>query len=153
MPLCRNGNRRKSISDGGWKSRVGRLGIARNSRIEVNNNHEEDSHDVTAHRLLDFTKIFSTRMLESLDLSSAQVDLLNTIAFELSKIPGVIAVVLGGSYARRTARPDSDLDVGLYYSKNSPPDIEAIRRVLCRPWHAGDPGTDAQASLTRARFA
>ena len=67
-------------------------------------------------------------MLDSLDLSSVQVDLLSAIAFELSKIPGVIAVVLGGSYARRTARPDSDLDVGLYYSKNSPPDIEAIPR-------------------------
>jgi Nucleotidyltransferase domain len=67
-------------------------------------------------------------MLESLGLSSAHVDLLNAITFELSKVPGVIAVVLGGSYARRTARPDSDLDVGLYYSKNSPPDIEAIRR-------------------------
>ena len=67
-------------------------------------------------------------MLDSLDLSSVQIDLLNAIAFELSKISGVIAVALGGSYARRTARPDSDLDVGLYYSKNSPPDIEAIRR-------------------------
>jgi Nucleotidyltransferase domain len=67
-------------------------------------------------------------MLESLDLSSAQVALLHTIAFELSKVPGVIAVVLGGSYARRSARADSDLDVGLYYSKNSLPDIEAIRR-------------------------
>jgi hypothetical protein len=66
-------------------------------------------------------------MLESLVLSSAQIDLLNAIALQLSKIPGVIAVVLGGSYARRTARPDSDLDLGLYYSKNSPPDIEAIR--------------------------
>ena len=66
-------------------------------------------------------------MFESLGLSSAQVDLLNAIAFQLSKVPGVIAVVLGGSYARRTARPDSDLDIGLYYSKNSPPDIEAIR--------------------------
>jgi hypothetical protein len=58
---------------------------------------------------------FSVRMLESIDLSSAQVDLLNTIAFALSKIPGAITVVLGGSYARRTARPDSDLEVGLYY--------------------------------------
>jgi hypothetical protein len=70
----------------------------------------------------------SVEMLESLGLGSAQVNLLNAIASELSKIPGVIAVVLGGSYARRAARPDSDLDVGLYYSKNSPPDIEAIRR-------------------------
>jgi hypothetical protein len=33
-------------------------------------------------------------MLESIDLSSAQVGLLNTIAFALSKIPGVITVVL-----------------------------------------------------------
>ncbi|HEX7193851.1 MAG TPA: nucleotidyltransferase domain-containing protein, partial [Chthoniobacterales bacterium] len=66
-------------------------------------------------------------MLESLGLSSAQVNILNAIASELSKIPGAVAVVLGGSYARRAARPDSDLDVGLYYSKKSPPDIEAIR--------------------------
>src|SRR6516162_7197729 len=66
-------------------------------------------------------------MFESLGLSSAQVGILNAIAFELSKIPGAIAVGLGGSHARRTARPDFDLDVGLYYSKNSPPDIEAIR--------------------------
>jgi hypothetical protein len=66
-------------------------------------------------------------MLESLGLSSAQVDLLNAIAFQLSKVPDVIAVVLGGSYARRTARPDSDLDIGLFYSENSPPAIEAIR--------------------------
>jgi hypothetical protein len=41
-------------------------------------------------------------MLDSFDLSPVQVDLLKTIAFELSKISGVIAVVLGGSYARRT---------------------------------------------------
>ena len=67
-------------------------------------------------------------MFESLGLSSAHVDLLNGFAFELSRLPGVIAIVLGGSYARRTARPDSDLDVGLYYSKDSPPDIDAMRR-------------------------
>jgi len=67
-------------------------------------------------------------MLEFLGLSSAHVDLLNVVTFELSKVPGVIAAVLGGSYARGIARHDSDLDVGLYYSENSPPDIEAIRR-------------------------
>jgi nucleotidyltransferase-like protein len=67
-------------------------------------------------------------MLESLGLSSAHLDLLNGFAFELSKLPGVIAIALGGSYARRAARPDSDLDVGLYYSEDSPPNIDAIRR-------------------------
>ena len=33
----------------------------------------------------------------------------------LVQIPGVVAVCLGGSRARREARPDSDWDFGLYY--------------------------------------
>jgi hypothetical protein len=49
------------------------------------------------------------------------------MAFQLSEIPGIEAVVLGGSYARGTARPDSDLDLGLYYSDAAHPDVEAIR--------------------------
>jgi predicted nucleotidyltransferase len=36
------------------------------------------------------------------------------MALQFSEVPGISAVVLGGSYARETARPDSDLDV-LYY--------------------------------------
>jgi predicted nucleotidyltransferase len=67
-------------------------------------------------------------MLESLGLNSSQIDLLSTIALDLSKIPGVAAVVLGGSYARGTARPDSDIDVAIYYSEKSPPEIAAIRQ-------------------------
>jgi predicted nucleotidyltransferase len=47
-------------------------------------------------------------MLELLGLSSAQVDILNAITSELSKVPGVIAIVLGGSYARQTARDLGD---------------------------------------------
>jgi Nucleotidyltransferase domain len=49
------------------------------------------------------------------------------MAFQFSELPGIAAVVLGGSYARGTARADSDLDVGLYYSEESPPDVETIR--------------------------
>ncbi len=37
------------------------------------------------------------------------------IADRLAAIPGVIAVVLGGSRARGEERPDSDWDFGLYY--------------------------------------
>lgn len=62
-----------------------------------------------------------------LDLRPAQLELLGAIAFELSQISGVVAVVLGGSHARRSARPDSDLDVGIYYCEKSEPDTEKVR--------------------------
>ena len=67
-------------------------------------------------------------MLESLGLNPSQISILNAFTGELSKIPGVVAVVLGGSFARRTARPDSDVDVGFYYSEDTRPEIEAVRR-------------------------
>jgi len=67
-------------------------------------------------------------MLESVGLTHFQIALLDTITFDLANIPGVTAVVLGGSYARGTARPESDIDVALYYAESSPPEIEAIRR-------------------------
>src|SRR5215210_7481979 len=37
------------------------------------------------------------------------------LATALADLPGVVAVVLGGSRATGTARPDSDWDLGLYY--------------------------------------
>jgi tRNA nucleotidyltransferase (CCA-adding enzyme) len=77
-------------------------------------------------------------MIDSLGLSSAQLGLLKTITQQLSEIPGIVAIVLGGSYARGTARPDSDLDIGVYYSEQSPPEIEAIRsfaRKVSIPHH------------------
>ena len=42
-------------------------------------------------------------------------DALAEIARRLSAVGGVVAVVLGGSRARGTHRPDSDFDLGLYY--------------------------------------
>ena len=39
------------------------------------------------------------------------------------------AVVLGGSWARRVARPESDLDLGLYYEPERPFPIEEIRDI------------------------
>ena len=52
--------------------------------------------------------------------------LLDTITARLSAVPGVIAVVLGGSYARGTARPESDLDVAMYYAEQRPFEIDDI---------------------------
>lgn len=53
--------------------------------------------------------------------------LLNTIVERLSAVRGVQALALGGSYARGTQRPDSDLDIGLYYYEAEPFDLDAIR--------------------------
>ncbi|WP_188193596.1 nucleotidyltransferase domain-containing protein [Nonomuraea sp. SYSU D8015] len=46
---------------------------------------------------------------------SVQDEDLHAIAARLVQVPGVVAVVLGGSRARGTHRPDSDIDLGLYY--------------------------------------
>ena len=54
-----------------------------------------------------------------------------TVAARLAQVPGVVAVALGGSAARGTARPDSDLDLGLYYDAGRPFDLAALTD-LCR---------------------
>lgn len=43
------------------------------------------------------------------------IDAAERIAERLSKLAGMAAVALGGSWARGTAHEDSDLDLGLYY--------------------------------------
>ncbi|MCL4559749.1 MAG: nucleotidyltransferase domain-containing protein [Chloroflexi bacterium] len=55
--------------------------------------------------------------------------LLDALVESLSAVQGVRAVVLGGSYARGTQRPDSDLDIGLYYREDQPFSVEDVRRV------------------------
>lgn len=59
------------------------------------------------------------------------------LAAELSEIPGVVAVVLGGSRAAGTATPTSDWDFGLYYRGGL--DTGAIRR-LGRSGRVFEPG-------------
>ena len=54
-------------------------------------------------------------------------DRLRSMADELSRVPGVRAVALGGSRARGTHRPDSDIDLGLYV--DSDVDRAGIARV------------------------
>lgn len=49
------------------------------------------------------------------------------IANRLAEIPGVVAVALGGSRARGTHRPDSDVDLGLYYRGEL--DLPALREL------------------------
>lgn len=65
-------------------------------------------------------------------LSLAQRQLVLELAGELSAIPGVVAVVLGGSHARGRARPGSDIDLGLLYREREPISIEAVRALARR---------------------
>jgi predicted nucleotidyltransferase len=56
-------------------------------------------------------------------------DFIATLVARLSRIGGLVAVALGGSYARGTQRPDSDIDLGLYYREASPFSIEDIKNL------------------------
>lgn len=51
------------------------------------------------------------------------------IADALGRIDGVVAVALGGSWARGTAQPDSDIDLGLYYRPAHRPSVDALRQL------------------------
>lgn len=55
--------------------------------------------------------------------------LLQQIVDHLKDVQGLKAVVLGGSYATGSQRPDSDIDLGLYYYEQQSLDIESIRRI------------------------
>ena len=52
---------------------------------------------------------------------------LRSLADRLVEVPGVVAVMLGGSRARGDEHPDSDVDLGLYY--RPPLDTAALRRL------------------------
>lgn len=62
-------------------------------------------------------------------LSEAQRAIVSRLTERLVAVPGLEALVLGGSHARGRARPDSDVDLGLYYDDAHPLDIEALREI------------------------
>lgn len=64
------------------------------------------------------------------------LDVAARVAARLSAIPGVTAVALGGSRARGEGHPDSDIDLGIYYEPERPPDLPALR-ALARELHGG----------------
>jgi hypothetical protein len=65
--------------------------------------------------------------------------LLQQLVEHLKPVHGLRAIVLGGSYASGSQRPDSDIDIGLYYDENQPLDIGYIRSIASRINDAPNP--------------
>ncbi len=76
--------------------------------------------------------------MNRLGLPAEKVRALQLFTEGLRAIPNMAAVVLGGSYARRIARPDSDVDIGLYYREASPFSVDHVRSVAAA---IGTPGS------------
>ena len=56
----------------------------------------------------------------------AQVELAQRIAARLGEIEGILAVALGGSWARGEGHSGSDVDLGIYYRDEHRPSIEEL---------------------------
>jgi predicted nucleotidyltransferase len=56
-------------------------------------------------------------------------ELVQHIVDKLTTVQGLQAIVLGGSWASGAQRPDSDIDLGLYYAANQPLDTQHIRHI------------------------
>jgi hypothetical protein len=56
--------------------------------------------------------------------------LLRALVEALSPVPGIEAIVLGGSRARGTATASSDYDIGLYYRTAQPIDVDALKEIV-----------------------
>lgn len=72
----------------------------------------------------------------SVELSPENREVLDSFVAALRRVPNVVALVLGGSYARGVASSGSDLDIGVYYRESAPLDVAEIRAVaesLCTP--------------------
>jgi predicted nucleotidyltransferase len=63
------------------------------------------------------------------DLDAGRREIVDELVRALAAVGGVCAVALGGSRARDRARPDSDVDLGVYYSEAAPFEVERIRKV------------------------
>jgi hypothetical protein len=48
---------------------------------------------------------------------------------ELKRVPGILAIVLGGSRARGSGEASSDTDLGIYYDPESPLEVAALNQV------------------------
>lgn len=67
-----------------------------------------------------------------MNLPTDKQNLLDDIIIELKSIREIKAIVLGGSYAMAAATESSDLDIAIYYSEQSPFDLEKIKIIAAK---------------------
>ncbi|MEU3566134.1 nucleotidyltransferase domain-containing protein [Kitasatospora sp. NPDC006786] len=63
---------------------------------------------------------------------------IENMASQLARVPGVVGVMLGGSRARGEERPESDWDLGVYY--RGAPDLDALRALAGPEVEVAEPG-------------
>lgn len=59
-------------------------------------------------------------------------NIINEINKELKDVLGVVGVVLGGSRARGTNYPTSDIDIGIYYNESAGFDVEKVSKIATK---------------------
>ena len=64
-----------------------------------------------------------------LNMPAEKLRTVEAMAEAFQNVSNVVAVVLGGSYARGFARPDSDIDMDIYYRQASPCSVDQMRSV------------------------
>jgi predicted nucleotidyltransferase len=69
-------------------------------------------------------------ILKLMDIPQYKTKFLEKLIPELSKLVGMVAIVLGGSHASGTHHEKSDLDLGLYYFESKPFSIADIKRIV-----------------------
>ena len=59
-------------------------------------------------------------------------NIINIVKEELKAVPGIVGVVLGGSRARGTHYPGSDIDIGIYYDESAGFDVNEVGRLATK---------------------
>jgi predicted nucleotidyltransferase len=72
---------------------------------------------------------------------SEKLTIAQDVVEQLSKVPGIVGIGLGGSLARGQGKLDSDIDLGLYYEPDQKPNIPALRQLAAQLDNTGSSDT------------